>query len=274
MLVDTHAHLDSDRFEGEREQVIARAWAAGLEAVISVGTDLKSSRQALALAQQHTGIYATVGIHPHEAARAGPDDLAAIERLCNEDRVVAVGEIGLDYHYNFSPPAKQREWFRAQLGLARRLGKPVVIHDRDAHADTLSILREVVATSVAPKRSPTTKVVSTRLGLRGVLHCFSGDADMAAQALDMGFHLSFGGPVTFQNARRLQSLVSELPLERILLETDCPYLAPHPHRGKRNEPAYVQWVAAKIAELRGLSVEQVAEVTTANARQLFALATP
>jgi TatD DNase family protein len=260
MLVDTHAHLDAHAFEADREEVIARAWTAGLGAIISVGADVESSRQAIALAKAHPGVYATVGTHPHEASQAGPDALVELERLASENAVLAIGEIGLDLHYNFSPPAVQEECFVAQLELARRVNKPVVIHDREAHAKTLAILR-VWRRSGPLERAP------------GVLHCFSGDREMAEQVMQMGFYLSFGGPITFTNARRLQELVRALPLDRVLLETDCPYLAPHPHRGKRNEPAYVRLVALQLAALKGLSLEQVASVTTANAQRLFRLGT-
>ena len=256
MLVDTHAHLDAHAFDADREEVIARAWAAGLGAIITVGADVDSSRQAIALAQAHPDVYAAVGIHPHEASNAGPNALAELERLACEGLVLAIGEIGLDLHYNFSPPAIQRERFAAQLELARRVNKPVVIHDREAHAETLAILRDWLSTG--PQQ-----------GSPGVLHCFSGDRKMAEQVIEMGFYLSFGGTITFQNARGLQELVRDLPLERILLETDCPYLAPHPRRGQRNEPAHVRLVALQLAALKGLSLERVAEVTTANAQRLF-----
>jgi TatD DNase family protein len=282
MLVDTHAHLDSDKFDADRDQVLASAWAGGVGTIISAGTDLHSSRQALLLAHTECGtgaqtrphIYATAGIHPHEAAKAGPDDLAELERLSHDPAIVAIGEIGLDYYYNFSPPEIQRRWFIAQLELAQRIGRPVVIHDRDAHADTLTILHDLVGTPVisqhlANEPQSVPNAVGSLAAPRGVLHCFSGDAQMAWEAIGMGFYLSFGGPVTFANTRRLQALVQELPLEHILLETDCPYLAPHPQRGQRNEPAYVHWVAEKIADLKTLSFEQVAQVTTTNAARLF-----
>lgn len=259
MLVDTHAHLDAQAFDADREEVIARAWAAGLGAIITVGADVDSSRKAVSLAQAHPGLYATVGIHPHEATHAGAEALVELERLACEDKALAIGEIGLDSHYNFSPPAVQRERFAAQLVLARRLNKPVVIHDREAHADTLAILHDWLGT--APQQ-----------GTPGVLHCFSGDRHMAEQVIEMGFYLSFGGPITFQKAGGLRELVRDLPLERIVLETDCPYLAPHPHRGQRNEPAYVGLVARQLAALQGLSLERVAEVTTANAQRLFRFA--
>ncbi|MGQ9493544.1 MAG: TatD family hydrolase [Anaerolineae bacterium] len=253
MLVDTHAHLDSRDFTEDREQVIVRSLAVGVNAIVTVGTDLESSRQAAMLAQQYPSVYAAVGIHPHEAAQAHPDDVAELLPLSAHEKVVAIGEIGLDFYRNLSPADKQREILIAQLALAQRVGKPVIIHDRQAHEETMSILREKAK------------------GLRGVLHCFSGDLNMALKATKMGFYISLAGPVTFQNAHELQALARELPLEYMLIETDCPYLAPHPYRGRRNEPAYVRFIAARIAALKAIPVERVAQVTTENARQLFAL---
>lgn len=253
MLVDTHAHLDSARFKDDREEVISRSLAAGVHAIVTVGVDLDSSRQAVALAQQYPCVYAAIGIHPHEAAPVQPDDLAGLARLSEQQVVVAIGEIGLDFYRMLSPADRQREVFVAQLELARQMDKPVIIHDREAHAETMSILRDKAQ------------------GLAGVLHCFSGDWDMAMQAVEMGFCISLAGPVTFHNARRLQELVRESPLDCMLIETDCPYLAPHPHRGQRNEPAYVRLVADKIAALKKAPLERVAEVTTANASRLFGL---
>lgn len=253
MLVDTHAHLDSARFNEDREDVISRSLAAGVHAIITVGVDLDSSRKAVALAEHSPYVYAAVGVHPHEAARVGQDDLAELARLSEYQAVVAVGEIGLDFYRNLSPAGRQKEILVAQLQLASQMDKPVIIHDREAHTETMSILRDEAQ------------------GLRGVLHCFSGDLDMAVQAAQMGFYISLAGPVTFRNARRLQQLVRELPLHCVLIETDCPYLAPHPHRGRRNEPAYVRLVADEIAALKELPFERVAETTTANASQLFEL---
>jgi len=253
MLVDTHAHLDSARFNEDREDVISRSLAAGVHAIITVGVDLDSSRKAVALAEHSPYVYAAVGVHPHEAARVGQDDLAELARLSERQAVVAIGEIGLDFYRNLSPAGRQKEILVAQLQLASQMDKPVIIHDREAHTETMSILRDEAQ------------------GLRGVLHCFSGDLDMAVQAAQMGFYISLAGPVTFRNARRLQQLVRELPLHCVLIETDCPYLAPHPHRGRRNEPAYVRLVADEIAALKELPFERVAEITTANASQLFEL---
>ena len=254
-FIDTHAHLDSARFEEGSDDIVSRALAAGVHAILTVGTDLESSHRAVALAQEHSCVYAAVGVHPHDASRVTPDALAELKRLSEHEAVLAIGEIGLDFYRNLSPPDKQREALLAQLELARCVGKPVIIHDRQAHADTMSILQD------------------TARNLRGVLHCFSGNLDMALRAIRMGFYISIAGPVTFQNARRLHGLVRELPLSHMLIETDCPYLAPHPHRGRCNEPAYVPLVAAKIAALKQLPVERVAEVTTANAAQLFGLPT-
>jgi TatD DNase family protein len=253
MLVDTHAHLDSERYDADREEVIARSLAAGVGAIITIGVDLASSRAAVALAQQYSNVYATVGIHPHEAADVGPDDFTALTRLSGEPGVMAIGEIGLDFYRNWSPPERQREVFLAQLDLARQMNKPVVIHDRDAHEEIMSILR------------------SRADGLKGVLHCFSGDQPMAYEALEMGFYVSLAGPVTFHNARKLQEVARRLPLDGLLVETDCPFLAPHPHRGQRNEPAYVRLVAEKLSALKELPLEQVVEATTRNASQLFGL---
>jgi TatD DNase family protein len=227
MLADTHAHLDARAFKDDRDEVISRAWAAGLGAIVTVGSDVDSSALAIRLAHDHARV-----------------------------KVVAIGEVGLDFHYSLSSPVLQRQMFSAQLELASRLGRPVVVHDREAHEDTLCILRDW-----AGKHE--------HRGLRGVLHCFSGDAAIADMVMALGFCVSFGGPVTFTNARRLQGLVRELPLDHILLETDCPYLAPHPHRGKRNEPANVRLVAGMIAELKGMTIDVVAATTTANAARLF-----
>jgi TatD DNase family protein len=253
IFVDTHAHLDDRQFNDDRAETIQRSFAADVRCIITVGTDLDSSRAAIALAQQYDSVYAAVGVHPHDAAQVATHTLRKLLQYARDDRVVAVGEIGLDFYRNRSPHDRQKEALFAQLELARQVNKPVIIHDRDAHAETMAILREKAR------------------NWRGVLHCFSGDREMALEVIQMGFYISFAGPVTFDNARRLQELARELPLERMLIETDCPYLAPQPRRGQRNEPAYVRWVAAKIADLRGIPVARVAEATTDNARQLFGL---
>jgi len=255
-LIDTHTHLDFPQFDGDRERVIERALAAGVRAMINVGADLASSQAALALAEVYPQIHAAVGVHPHDAKTVTKQVLGELRALASHPRVVAVGEIGLDFYRDLSPRDKQRQVFEQQLALAREVGKPVIIHDREAHKEVMAILRQWF------KSSPE---------LPGVLHCFSGDLTMAQEAIKIGFYISVAGPVTFENARRLRELVRQLPLEKLLIETDCPYLTPHPYRGKRNEPAYVKLVAQEIARLKEVSVEKVARITSDNAQALFAL---
>jgi TatD DNase family protein len=257
-LIDTHAHLDYPRFDADRQAVIERARATGVGAIVNVGTDLTSSQRAVGLAKQDM-IYAAVGMHPHNAKKLDGTALAALRELAQQPKVVAVGEIGLDFYRDLSPRAVQRRAFRAQLAWAAKLGKPVIVHDRDAHDEIMEILtdwaRELDSSPLA--------------GRLGVLHTFSGDVATAERAIDLGFYISISGPVTYRNARQLPEVVRALPLDRLLVETDCPYLAPHPHRGKRNEPAYVRLVAERIAALRGMPLDELAEATTANAQRLF-----
>jgi TatD DNase family protein len=255
-LTDTHTHLDFPHFDDDRERVIERAAAAGVRAMVNVGTDLASSRAAVALGEAYPQIYAAVGVHPHDAKTLTGETLEELEALAGHPKVVAVGEIGLDFYRDLSPRDKQRQAFQQQLALASEAGKPVIIHDREAHSEVMSILRRWVEGGNRPA---------------GVLHCFSGDLAMAQEAIELGFYVSIAGPVTFENARRLRELVRQLPLEKLLVETDCPYLAPHPHRGKRNEPAYVKLVAQEVARVKGLSSEKVARITSDNAQALFAL---
>lgn len=259
MLVDTHAHLDFSKFDGDRPAVLARAWAAGVEAIVTIGVDLPSSERAVALAKAHDRVYATVGMHPHDAKELDGEVLARFRELGRHEKVVAVGEIGLDFYRDLSPREVQRRAFRAQLAWAARLGKPVVIHDRDAHDEIM----EVLSGWAGEQRG------SPLEGRLGVLHTFSGDLAMAERALELGFYLSVAGPVTYPNAGQLREVVRALPLDRLLVETDCPFLAPPPHRGKRNEPAYVRLVAERVADLRDVPLDEVAEATTANARRLF-----
>src|SRR5438034_4375027 len=232
--------------------MIARAREAGVEHFVTIGCDLTTSRAAVELADRYPFIYATVGVHPHEAKQIGDSWYDDLRWLAQHKKVVAYGEIGLDYHYNHSPPKLQRERFREQITLAREMRLPIVVHTREAQEDTIAILKEENAADVG-----------------GVFHCFSGDARLAKNALDLGFLLSFSGVITFQNATMLRDIVKTVPMDRILVETDAPYLTPAPNRGKRNEPAYVRHVAEKIAELHGLSVQQVEEATTQNTKQLF-----
>ncbi|MEW6544084.1 MAG: TatD family hydrolase [Nitrospirota bacterium] len=253
MLIDTHVHLDDSRYDGDREAVLDRAREAGVEVFVTIGCDLATSRAAVELAERHPFIYATIGVHPHEVRLIGDGWYDELRRLAQHPKVVAYGEIGLDYHYNYSPPKLQRERFREQICLARDLGLPLVIHTREAQEDTIAILRE--------ERGDTAG---------GVFHCFSGDAWLAKGALDLGFCLSFSGIITFQNATTLREIAKTVPLDRLLIETDGPYLTPAPHRGKRNEPAYVKLVAEKIAEVTGAgSQEDIGRITAQNARRLF-----
>ncbi|NLZ93109.1 MAG: TatD family hydrolase [Firmicutes bacterium] len=251
-LIDTHAHLTDERFNEDLDDVLVRAKAAGLGKIISIGCDLPSSEAAIALAAANDNIFAAVGIHPHEASSAGQDALQALKKLADSPKVVAIGEIGLDYYYRFSSADQQKDVLRRQIRLAREMALPVIIHNRDAHEDILAILRAEKAYEVG-----------------GVMHCFSGDLNFAMQCLELGFYLSFAGIVTFKKPGDLPLVVQEMPLERLLIETDSPYLAPVPFRGRRNEPAYVVHVAEKIAQLRQLEFSKIAEITTQNAQKLF-----
>ncbi len=261
-LIDTHAHLDFSKFEADRPAAIERAKEAGVAAIVNVGTDLASSRRAVNLSEQYEVVYAAVGMHPHSAKKLDGATLAQLRELAQNPKVVAVGEIGLDYFRDLSPRDVQRRAFQAQLAWAARLGKPVIIHDRDAHDDVLDALTKWAAGLNS----------SALAGRLGVLHTFSGDLDMARTAIDLGFYISISGPVTYRNAGQLPGVVRALPLERLLVETDCPFLTPEPYRGKRNEPAYTRLVAERVAVLRGISLDDLARATTANARRLFALA--
>lgn len=254
MIVDSHAHLDFPDFAPDRDAVIRRAGEAGVSAIINIGIDLRTSRVAVDLAEKYPGVYASVGLHPHEAARGGEEVFRALAELARHPKVVAVGETGLDYHYDRPPKAVQQEAFRRQIALAAEAGLPVIVHAREAWDDVLDILRKEGS------------------GLQGgVMHCFSGDMAVAEECLALGFHISFAGPVTFRNARVAKEVARAVPLERLLVETDCPFLSPHPHRGERNEPARVTLVIAEIARLRGLDFSAVAAATGANARRLFRL---
>jgi len=254
-LIDTHAHLDGNRFADDLDAVVARAEANGVATILTVGCDLESSRAAMAIAARYPEIYAAVGIHPHDAVTVDADALAELRRLAETGtKVVAIGETGLDYYRDRSPRDRQREAFRVQIRLARELDLPLIIHDRDAHDDVVGILREENAGAVG-----------------GVLHCFSGGMDMARHCLEMGFFISFPGTLTYPNNEPLRDVARALPIDVMLVETDCPYLAPQPWRGKRNEPAYVRATAETLAEIKGLTLEDVARVTSLNAFRLFGI---
>ncbi len=255
MLIDTHTHLDDTRYDEDREAMIARARESGVEALLTIGCDLATSHAAVRLADQYPFVYASIGVHPHEVKHIGDGWYDEFRVLAANTNVVAYGEIGLDYHYNHSSPKEQRERFREQVQLARELKLPVIIHTREAQEDTISILREEKASEIG-----------------GVFHCFSGDAWLAKDALDLGFYLSFSGILTFQNATMLRDIAKNTPLDRLLIETDCPYLTPVPYRGKRNEPAYVSQVAQQLASIHRLPLDDVAKQTSANAKRLFRIA--
>jgi TatD DNase family protein len=252
MLFDSHAHLNDEQFDADRDEVIRRALDQGVSRILNIGFNRETIRTTLSLAERYDFIYAAVGWHPHDAAAMTDDDLKWIRSLVDHPKVVALGEMGLDYYRNHSPREVQEEVFRRQIRLARETGLPIVIHNREADSDVLRILREEGAGEVG-----------------GVMHCFGGDWPMAQQCLEMNFFIGLGGPVTFKNARLPKEIAVKVPLDRLLIETDAPYLAPHPHRGKRNESSYVRLVAEAIAELRGISCEEVARQTAANACRLF-----
>jgi TatD DNase family protein len=253
MLIDSHAHLDMEDFDADRDLVIQRARSVGVGRIITIGTDLASSRKAIEIANKYEFIYATVGYHPHNAKEAEFRDLERLRAFVSEPKVVAWGEIGLDFFRRHSPPDKQVAAFERQLDMAFEQDLPVVIHDRDAHVDLLRILR------------------TRERQYRGVIHCFSGTYDLAMALIELGFYISFPGTVTYKNAVDIQTAASRIPLDRLLVETDCPYLTPVPFRGKRNEPLYVKHTAEKIALLRKLEFEQLAEATSANTMRLFNL---
>lgn len=254
MLVDSHAHLQWKSFEKDREAVVRRALGVGVEKIITIGSSLKESRIGVQLARKYPNVYATVGIHPHNAKSFDRNIINELKRMADDPKVVAIGEIGLDYYRYLSPKQAQEEAFKAQLLLAEELQLPVVIHDREAHDEILKTLSEF------------------ENRLKGVMHCFSGSKKMATQCIAYGFYISLAGTVTFPNAARLQQIAVWLELDKMLVETDCPWLAPQMIRGKRNEPAFLTYTAEKIASLKNISLEKVAEATTKNAHGIFTLA--
>jgi TatD DNase family protein len=256
-MIDSHCHLDSADFDDDRDAAIERALAAGVEHMMAIGTgngppDLEAG---IRLAERHAAFYATVGIHPHDASKAGPADLDRMAALLAHPKVLAVGEIGLDYHYDFSPRDVQKSVFIAQMDIATAARKPIVIHTREAWDDTIALLEQHWAPHA----------------IGGIMHCFSGGPEEARRAIELGFYLSFGGIVTFPKALDVQTAAKSAPRDRILIETDAPYLAPVPKRGKRNEPAFIVHTAHKLAELRGESWEEISAATSANFRRLFGL---
>ncbi len=255
MLIDSHAHLNDERFDEDREYLINNLTKNGVELVLIPGYDLESSKISAAMAKKYSTIYAAVGTHPHDAKDMNENTLDIYKALATEDRVVAIGEIGLDYHYDNSPRDVQKKWFREQIRLAKSLDMPYIVHDREAHEDIFNIMKDELYS-----------------GARGILHCYSGSVEMAREFIKMGFMISLGGPVTFKNAKTAKRVALEIPLENLLIETDAPYMAPEPNRGKRNEPSYVRYVAEEIARIRNIEYDEVVKRTNANFKKLFALA--
>lgn len=252
-LFDTHAHYDADAFDADREAVLSALPESGVTLVVNPGCDLPSSRAAIRLAEQFSHVYAAVGIHPEDCAGVDEADFAALRELCLHPKVVAIGEIGLDYYWPENPPREfQREVFRRQLCLARELDLPVIVHDRDAHGDALAIVEEFP-------------------GLRGVFHCYSGSPEMAAELLKRGWYLGFDGPITYKNARRAPEVAAITPMERMLIETDAPYLSPVPHRGRRNDSRNLPYIVGQLAGWKGVSPAEVERITLENGKRLFGL---
>ncbi|MBU8855576.1 hydrolase TatD [Priestia megaterium] len=254
MLFDTHVHLNAEQYEDDLQEVINRALEKGVQNMVVVGFDEPTIKKAIQIAETYDFIYASVGWHPVDAIDMTDEHLAWIEELAQHPKVVALGEMGLDYHWDKSPKEIQKDVFRRQIRLARKVNLPIIIHNRDATEDVVTILKEEHVEEVG-----------------GIMHCFTGSIEVAKQCMDMNMYISFGGPVTFKNAKKPKEVATELPLDKLLIETDCPYLTPHPFRGKRNEPGYVSYVAEQIAELKGITYEELADITTANAKKLFGI---
>jgi len=252
MYFDTHAHYCDKRFNDDRDELLASMPGAGISLILNSGSSLRSSILSLEMAKKYKFIYASAGVHPHDSKSMTDDTVDKLKALLSHPKAVAVGEIGLDYHYDFSPRDVQRKRFREQLDLARFLRKPVIIHEREALPDTLETIRDYS-------------------DLTGVLHCFSGSWETAKIVLDMGWYLSFTGVITFKNARRALEVLEKMPVERIMLETDCPYLSPEPHRGRRNSSLFLPYIAEKIAEVRGITIEEVAAFTMENGKRFFGI---
>ncbi len=253
-FIDSHAHLDDERFDEDREELINSLQENGIEAVLNPGADLKTSRAAVALADKYPFIYAAVGCHPHDSKFMDDDTMNIFRELAKNKKVLGIGEIGLDYYYDNSDRETQKIWFREQIRLAKELDLPYIVHDRDAHEDIIRIMKE-----------------EHHSGTRGILHCYSGSVEMAREFMKLGFYISLGGPVTFKKAKTPKMVAKEVPMEKLLIETDCPYLAPEPFRGKRNEPKLVKYVAEEIAGIREVTASEIAEKTKENFKRLFNL---
>ncbi|MCX5779718.1 MAG: TatD family hydrolase [Firmicutes bacterium] len=252
MLFDTHAHLQDRKMRSDLDNLLQRAAAAGVEKITCVGYDLPSSQEAVNIARKYKQVYAAVGVHPHDARTLTPEMLRKLWELARDPRVVAIGEIGLDYYRDLSPRELQKQAFIDQIQLAQEIGKPIIIHDREANQDVMDIIKKYKAGKNG-----------------GIMHCYSGNLPLAVEAIKEGFYISFAGPLTYKNARRSHEVAAKLPMDRLLIETDCPYLTPEPLRGKLNEPAHIHYVAEKMAELRGQHPDEIAYLTGRNARAVY-----
>jgi len=259
-MIDTHAHLDMKPFDIDRTEVISRAIKAGVSTIITIGIDIETSKKAIVLAEAHPGIYAAVGLHPHEAGRLCRVDIGELERLARHPRVVAIGEMGMDLYRDYAPEEAQRQALRWQLGLALKLDKPIIIHCRQADREVISQLQDYISSRNPGNSNPP-----------GVIHCFSGDGDTASKYLEMGFYLGFGAYTGYLASKKIHSVIAGIPSDRFVVETDCPYLPPQSHRGQRNEPSYIPLTVETLATIRHVSPEVVARETTRNARRLFRL---
>ncbi len=250
MFFDTHTHLDDKKFDADRDELIASLTSEGITLAVNVGADMKSSEKSIALAEKYDFIYAAVGVHPCDTKYMTDNDIDTLKKMAQHKKVVAIGEIGLDYYWDETERDIQKHWFEKQLLLAEKLNMPYIIHDREAHNDTLEIIKKVGYTN-------------------GVMHCFSGSAEMAKEVIKMGMYLSLAGTVTFKNAPKLKSVAEMVPLDKLLIETDSPYLTPEPFRGKRNNSSYVKYTAEAIARQRGMSIEEIAKITLENGKRFY-----
>lgn len=254
MFFDSHAHYDDKKFDKDRKAIISKIRKAGVDYVVNVGADLDTSLKSIDLADEYDFIYAAVGVHPHDVKELMEEDIEKLYGMANHEKVVAYGEIGLDYHYDYSPRELQKEWFIEQIELAKELELPIIVHSREASKDTFDILKDYKANLFG-----------------GVIHCFSGSAELAKEYVKDDYYIGIGGVITFANAKKTIEVVKEIPLDHLLIETDCPYLAPVPNRGQRNDSSNLKYIAEKIAELKGVSLEEVAEKTMANAKKLYGI---
>ncbi|HOJ09176.1 MAG TPA: TatD family hydrolase [Clostridiales bacterium] len=252
MLFDTHAHYDDERFDEDRYELLEKIHREGVSYILNAASDIDSAKMSIMLAEKYDFVYAAAGVHPHNAGKTDDSTMASLKSLISCNKVVAIGEIGLDYYYDFTPADTQKKWFAEQIRLAKRVKLPIIIHNRDSHEDVMRIIKEENARDAG-----------------GVFHCYSGSVEMARDVLNNNFYISFGGPVTFKNSKKVLDVLRFVPEDRILVETDCPYLTPEPFRGKRNHSGYLEYIVKKIAEIKGSTFEKMAELTMENGKRLF-----